>query len=185
MGWVSGKGQGACHLPEWGKGCTRCRWRVKRVFSFLSGDSVCSGGSELKIAWGDDAPAGFLPIYETLALQIGVRDKFRAVNICFHVTWMMHTLVPVLSVCMARLLAKAPVARYSQPDDRRAGSVYHGYGESLCQMRFLGIRDSGKKGRSIWLNTACRRCGITPSPKISGNDGLNDGVALRRFYIRA
>ncbi len=87
----------------------------------------------------------------------------------------MHTSVPVLSICMARLLAKAPVARYSQPDDRRAGSVYHGNGESLCRVRFLGIRDSGKKGRSIWLNTDGRRCGITPSPKISGNDGLNGG----------
>ncbi len=104
------------------------------MFSFLSGDSVCSCGSELKIAWGDDAPAELLPIYETLALQIGLRDKFRAVNICFHVTWMMHALAPVLSVCMARPLAKAPVARHSQPDDRRAGSVYHGYGESLCRM---------------------------------------------------
>ncbi len=98
---------------------------------------------------------------------------------------MMHALAPVLSICMARLLAKAPVARHSQPDDRRAGSLYHGYGESLCRVRFLGIRDSGKKGRSIWLNTVGRRCGITPFPKISGNDGLNDGVALRGFYSKA
>ncbi len=98
---------------------------------------------------------------------------------------MMHALAPVLSLCMARPLAKAPVARLSQPDDRRAGSVYHGYGESLCRMRFLGIRDSCKKERSIWLNTAGRRYGITPSPKISGNDGLNDGVALRGFYSKA
>ncbi len=34
----------------------------------------------------------------------------------------------------------------------------------------------------MWLNTAGRRCGITPCPKISGNGGLNDGVSLREFY---
>jgi len=155
------------------------------VFSFLSGDSVCPGVSELKVAYGDDVRAGFFPIYVTLALCVGDRDKFRAVNISFHVRWMMDTLAPVLSVCMARPLARGAVARHCQPDDRRVGSVYHGYGESLCRVRFLGICDSGKKGRSMWLNTAGRRCGITPSPKNIGNDGLNDGRQERRYLFKA
>ncbi len=87
------------------------------MFSFLSGDSGCPGGSKLKITYGDDVPAGFLPIYQTLALRVGGRGKFRAVNISFHVRWMMHTLAPVLSVCMARPLARGPVKCHCLTDE--------------------------------------------------------------------